>query len=554
MTITRAPLLIVSNRDILQRERETAQSSALNPTEVFARLQNFSRETEQLSRSPSLATTPPPLTQEESDLEDLAAEQAAWPALVEAGGHPPYPFDILEDFFWHFEDYQHRDEFRDLISFWRCWVSNPVERTPFCACNLARWKKFRRYQQIVRRYSVKREWTAIRAADWESWEEYLKHPASKDWEGQWDFAKYAQVIKARLAKYGFTRPVHLEHDLDQQDKLTNWIEYLGHEYYFYNAHASPVNRSRPWHDDLWQKLVASNVLRSGETYDAICELGMEMKRIAEAERAEAAMNSASAAVLSLEAAIARSPDFSAALQSQLLAQESAKVTAKKSYDAIKSRNSQISSFLIEIRDYRAERDEVERYGYLVRWIEQQIPAIELEMRHASGLERKLSDAPDKRNRKRARSEDLDDGKDALQPGQNGHTNFHPIGATSRASVSPKSKRRKYSPTEDRPPPQHHKDRELAGLAVGSDTPALTTPTIPGTTNPDVALHNDKIPSTPSRPLETPRRSARIAEKLMKKAPSTKDVMAPSSVVPSVVKSSQKRAKRGRKPGRKRQKG
>lgn len=61
-------------------------------------------------------------------------------------------------------------------------------------------------------------------------------------EGDWGFRDYTESVTTRLTKYGFTRPFQLEHNLDRQDKLTTWIEYLGYEHWFYDQAASFVKR------------------------------------------------------------------------------------------------------------------------------------------------------------------------------------------------------------------------------------------------------------------------------------------------------------------------
>lgn len=85
-------------------------------------------------------------------------------------------------------------------------------------------------------------------------------------------------MKARLTKYAFNRPFQLEKDLDRQDKLATWIEYLGYEYYYYDEAMSMVKRMQPQFDAAWQKLVDSNCVRPEDTYDGIRDDGSAYER------------------------------------------------------------------------------------------------------------------------------------------------------------------------------------------------------------------------------------------------------------------------------------
>ncbi|KAF2211410.1 hypothetical protein CERZMDRAFT_85569 [Cercospora zeae-maydis SCOH1-5] len=79
-------------------------------------------------------------------------------------------------------------------------------------------------------------------------------------------------MAARLIKYGIDRPFRLAQDLNQQDQLSTWIEYLGYEHYFYDRAATYVSRSQQEHDRAWEKLVSLGVLRPEETYEVLCDV------------------------------------------------------------------------------------------------------------------------------------------------------------------------------------------------------------------------------------------------------------------------------------------
>ncbi|KXT07614.1 hypothetical protein AC578_10167 [Pseudocercospora eumusae] len=168
-------------------------------------------------------------------------------------------------------------------------------------------------------------------------------------------------MKARLSKYGFTRPFQLKKDLGRQDKLTTWIEYLGYEYY-------------------------TSFLRPRETYDVISNIDTTFQRANERERAERAVQSAIAAISLTKRAITKSYSSVIKLRRQLIAEQATLKAAKESHASIRMRNDAVTDFLQSIRRYRCKKDEVDRFSLLLRWIEQQIPSIKLELTSLNSVE------------------------------------------------------------------------------------------------------------------------------------------------------------------------
>lgn len=76
----------------------------------------------------------------------------------------------------------------------------------------------------------------------------------------------------RLARYRFTWLSGLDRDHTRQDTLTTWVVYLAYEYRFQDQDASYIKFSQCRHDEAWEKLVDSSVLRNGETYGAVCDI------------------------------------------------------------------------------------------------------------------------------------------------------------------------------------------------------------------------------------------------------------------------------------------
>ncbi|KAK1040546.1 hypothetical protein LTR74_018684 [Friedmanniomyces endolithicus] len=370
-----------NGRDKVHWSRKATRSCAVDLDQVASRLRAASTHTQLAPRSRTPSPTPPLPSQEEEDTERLRRETASYPLLVQAGCRPPYPFDLLESFFFNPEQYLNHPEYHDIIMFWRYRILDEKERTLLCACHLLRWNRFCRLQHIIREQSLENEWTLIDAAESDSWEEYVECFGPK--EGEWRFSRYAERIKKRLAKYGFSRPFQLESDLSRQDALTTWIEYLGYEYWFYDQSAIYVKRCQRKHDEAWKKLVDSGVLRPGESYDLVCDIEFVFKRAAENEEAKRAVQSTTAALLAAEAAVIKSrasQDVRDADERQLSAVQAACDRAEADYQLLVRRRDAITDFCQQTKGYRNANDDAERHLFLLRWIKQQIPLIECESR------------------------------------------------------------------------------------------------------------------------------------------------------------------------------
>lgn len=500
----------MKSRDKRERSRK---SCTLDLDQVNALLQSVPTTTPNLFRnSPSPASTPSSLPQEEVDAECLRSETEAYHTLVHDGVHPPYPFHLLESFLWNPEQYLEHEEYGDIVYFWREHVGNKAERTCICASQLSRWRTFRIAQNRIREGGVTSEWVLRRAAEWatmSSLEDYVDRHGSID--GPWDFKEYAERLSRRLSKYGFTRPFQLERNLDRQDKLTTWIEYLGYEYWSYDYPATFVKRLQRRHDRGWKKLVDSNLLRPEETYDVICDINTSFQHGNEEERAEKAVQSATAAVSSTESTIAESDGSTTTLRQRLLAEQATLNAAKESLAFIKMRNDAISDFFSAIRGYRSQKGEARRYSALIRWIVRQIPTIELELNSPDNVE----DDPDRINRLPETIEGQHSQEHVETQTLGDKQSDSVQGAPSiSSSLIPQSHKRRRSSFNNEPVSKRHKaspEEIVASSSAPNASPSVTarpateTRTTPG-------LETSKAPSRDSsRPLKPLRRSARIAQ-------------------------------------------
>lgn len=333
-------------------------------------------------------------------------------------------------------------------------------------------------------------------------------------------------MKARLTKYGFTRSFQLQQDLEQQDKLTTWIEYLGYEYWFYDRATNFVGRFQRQHDDAWKELVDSNLLRPGETYEVMCDVETVFKHEKERQQAEKAVQSATMAALSAANSNSKPehPRFSRPdpRQQQSKAQRNLNL-AKEKLGLIKVRDDAITAFLQTIKQYRYEKKEAERYSLLLRWTVQQIPSIELELNSLSSAEGDPDYGDRSGGLRRVRQRYFDKEQASTQ-------RTPPVSPSLARGTY---KRSRCNSIDSEQPSKRLKicSQSLAHISTtGAFTPAetLTTDT---RTIPD--LGSSQVPDIePFRP----RRSARIAERTKNTAVSAKGLLSVVRRPPSGIKS------------------
>lgn len=101
--------------------------------------------------------------------------------------------------------------------------------------------------------------------------------------------KAAGKIQVHLA-------IRTDRDHTRQDTLTTWVVYLAYEYRFQDQDASYIKFSQCRHDEAWEKLVDSSVLRNGETYGAVCDIERVLRDGSEEGKAEKDLPSAMATI------------------------------------------------------------------------------------------------------------------------------------------------------------------------------------------------------------------------------------------------------------------
>jgi hypothetical protein len=336
-----------------------------------------------------------------------------------------------------------------------------------------------------------------------SWEEFTQREGqATDQNG---FPKYAEALRERLARHGFTRPFQLDEDAARQDKITTWIEYLGYEYWWYNRYTGFVSSDQTRHDKAWDKLVDAKVLRPGETEEVICDIDTAFRDSSEEKRAGRAVQSAMSAVVSAEITMSKwqrsklSPEV---LQARLLAARSKLEMAQKEHESLKRRSDCITEFIQGTRRYQIAKDDAKRHELLLRWMLQQVPLIERELNPPNkyGSDKKAGT----NMLKRKRLDELDENQQFQT--QEGHE-----GASSSISDQIAPTAANSQPGKRRDQPSSKRRRRITPLPHNA---------VPNAVDAHSSTETFKIsktaPKTESRPqaMDGPglRRSSRIAER------------------------------------------
>ncbi|KAM3429281.1 hypothetical protein NHJ13734_008239 [Beauveria thailandica] len=248
----------------------TACSRPLDLDDLDARLRQVSpNKSFSLRPEPRTARSPTPL------IDPTIRETVAYQELVDEGGRPLYPIDLIGDMF------QDPDNYAETLRPWQLNIS-PVSPSGIFQKQLQRWRDFRKWQNDNRRrednddggfpayvewskHIIQRDkkpkWAAKRLAEIEADPSCLK----SSWEDrQWErerqrrycrergcrgFRDYTEAVKRRLTRHGFTQPftfnedpITFNEDPKNQDKLMTWIEYLNYEYWWLDKAESEAKR------------------------------------------------------------------------------------------------------------------------------------------------------------------------------------------------------------------------------------------------------------------------------------------------------------------------
>ena len=205
------------------------------------------------------------------------------------------------------------------------------------------------------------------------------------------FPAYRQRLHGRLARHGFERSFQLNEEPDRQDKLATWIEFLDFEYLNYDKSADFVSRWQSQYDEAWKTLVDSKVLKpfeTGESFDYFFWLQQQNEKILAKKTVETATSAVKSAekVLLKRLSASLSAQCLSRMEQKLSAARSKLIVAMKSLEQFIRRDKLISDFNQKTKSYAIAKDDVASQSRLLRWILQQVPLIELELKLAKVTE------------------------------------------------------------------------------------------------------------------------------------------------------------------------
>ncbi|KAM6513367.1 hypothetical protein FALCPG4_015796 [Fusarium falciforme] len=381
----------------------TACSRPLDLDDLDARLRQVSpNKSFSLRPEPRTARSPTP------PFDPTIRETEAYHELVDEGGRPLYPIDLIRDM------YRDPDNYAETLRPWQVNIS-PVSPSGIFQKQLRRWRDFRKWQNdnrgredddggfpayvewnkhIIQR-DKKPKWAAKRLAEIEADPSCLK----SSWEDrQWErerqrrhcrergcrgFRDYAEAVKRRLARHSFTQPFELDEDPKKQDKLTTWIEYLNYEYWWLDKHTSDMERLQPEHDKLWQELVDKKILKPHETKEFVRTAASGMECEAEKDQAMKAVQRAEFEAKRIYVSTQEDPKrlrIPKAKRISMLKHGTEKLlAAKRRLEQARSRSFLIVQFVRATFDYDGARRDAARHRVLVQWVLDQVPLVEAEM-------------------------------------------------------------------------------------------------------------------------------------------------------------------------------
>ncbi|RBA11761.1 hypothetical protein FPRO05_14263 [Fusarium proliferatum] len=407
----------------------TACSRPLDLNDLDARLRqvspnkSFSLRPESQAINRSRSPTP--------HIDPMRLETEAYNELLNDGGRPLYPIDLIQDV------YRAPDNYAGILRPWQESLAQSRPEGTFQR-QLQRWQDFRKWQNDNRgrgdddggfsayveqeKYRIKNfilpSSRAERLAEIEADPSCLK----SGWavlqslrerqrllcreRGCRGFRDYAEAVKRRLARHGFTQPFELDQDPKKQDTLTTWIEYLNYEYWWLDKYTNDIERLEPEHGKLWQELVDKNILRPHETKEFVRTDASGMERETEKYQTMKAVQRAESEakrIYVLTQQDSKRLRIPRAKRISMMKRGAEKLfAAKQRSEQARRRSHLIVQFVRATFDYDEAKRDAARHRILVQWVLDQVPLIEAEV-NPSKANRPESDG--KRTMKRRRTPD-----------------------------------------------------------------------------------------------------------------------------------------------------
>ncbi|KAK4039345.1 hypothetical protein C8A01DRAFT_47139 [Parachaetomium inaequale] len=329
-------------------------------------------------------------------------ETAAYQDLINDGGQPAYPINLLE------KVSEDPEPYREVLLPWQEYPDKgSLQWQEVFHRQFRRWQDFRAWQQDNRGIvndeagflafvDANDKAYAILGTTWQKmWPRETESRHRESLKEQWEcqenkrkadhywlrggckhttFSEYADdQVQHRLARHGFTLTFKLPDDSTQQDQLTTWIEYLNFEYSWLDRYARLIEMRRREDIKAWQKLMDSGVLRRHETIDFLSITESQIQRQAELNKATSAVasaeNAARSALGETEKAKHGRSRYSVQERVKRLAEAQSRLTAAK--DSLKEVNERlhlIATFIWGQGPYWTAKRDLLRHELLVQWI------------------------------------------------------------------------------------------------------------------------------------------------------------------------------------------
>lgn len=336
----------------------------------------------------------------------MIAATAHYNDLVKDGGRPLYPISLWDQIS------RNPEEYHQLLLPWQTHPNNNPPEWDIFREQLARWEDFRRWQYDNRKiddYDGLSAYIEWEKRDYEregtSWQKiwrgqteeiYIKRLEEKwaqrtvyrEVHGDYGFPEYVKAVKQRLAQHNFTRPVQLQEDPRQQDKLTTWIEYLNYEYWWFDKYTRRLNRLEAHFDKSWKELVNSGVVMPSEDSEQLRFYDSRLQRWTEQQQQKEAVELAKSAA---EAAKTATQNGTSPVRRRM--SEEASSGLDKEEEALKAivrRNDLIDEFLDKTKRCVDCRIKHKCQSNLVRWILDQVSLIDAEVKESQAAEDSLN--------------------------------------------------------------------------------------------------------------------------------------------------------------------
>ncbi|KAK3687148.1 hypothetical protein B0T22DRAFT_121510 [Podospora appendiculata] len=466
-------------RDRTQNMSDLARAGAVNLDEVNARLL-AAASSSTLERASS-----PPYVRGRSPTQPLSPPQGRatrnYDKLVKDGGRPMFPLELMDNVAKSPTAYRH------LLRPWSTLAdADYPEWWLIFETQLYHWECFRRWQAHNRNEGPPSHVQIRYSSRWEyvdcAYNAFVRH-------FRLDSPSYSTAASALLAKYRVTRPVQFHQDPAQQDKLTEWIEYLAFECAVRDQYARGFQRLQLHHDEAWKTLVNSSLLRPFETEEYICDANFGQDYQPEKDQLDRALRLAESA---LEAARKGSTSRPGPRSTRFLTVAAATTKfdeAKEALQLYNRRMSLIAEFRRGTENFYVRKEDLKRQECLVQWILDEMQLVEAELRKSG-----ISEA------------DPDDVSDTLTAGHDRE------GTAAVSHQEARKRRREEIPTNDAMPVKRLKTVNRQNNMDAGEARSLNVPTLGPQPRSQRRRHpttSDPPPRNSSTPVP-PRRSARIA--------------------------------------------